>query len=135
MLMLPRRNDYLLPAAVHCPQDHLRMLFDAREKRYRCDLPGCFAAYTPELGYHRLDEPFDAHAREIFHAQAAVCVCEHSEAHQLYIDQFVPARKVRFWACPFRGCGYEVTQRMEKTSDGWRTCGSFEHSKPVKLRH
>ena len=82
----------------------------------------------------RKDED-DPYAREIFCAQSAICLCETDDAHPMYIQDFVANLKIRFWACPLRSCDYEVSQRMEKTQDGWRTCGFFEHTKPVRMRH
>ena len=133
--MLPRKSDYFHPGTIHCPLDHLRMTFQPNLNIYRCNLPGCPVAYAPDRGYHRVPDRDDAPALEAFYAHAAICVCENSDAHHLFIEDYVAARKVRFWACSSRSCGYEVTQRLEKTFDGWRTCGSFEHTKPVKLRH
>jgi hypothetical protein len=92
-------------------------------------------AYSMERGYYRIDDENDPHVREIFYGQEAICLCETDEAHPLYIADYVASRKVRFWACPVHGCGYEVSQRLEKTADGWRTCGFFEHTKAVRLRH
>jgi hypothetical protein len=101
---------------------------------YRCNLAGCSAAYKPEKGYYRWPEEDDEHAREIFYAQEAVCLCENDESHGLYIQDYVASRKVRFWACAAKDCDYEVSQRLEKTAEGWRTCGWFEHTKPVRIR-
>ena len=132
--MLPTKRAYVQPATIHCPLDHLRMHFVPAIQGYRCNLSSCPVAYTPEEGYYRVYEHGDLVARESFYAQAALCLCESDDLHALYIEDFVPNRKVRFWVCPFTSCRYEVSQRLEKTSDGWRTCGSFEHTKPVKLR-
>jgi hypothetical protein len=132
--MLPAKSPYDQPATIHCPRDHLRMRFHAGSNAYRCNLPECPVAYAPDTGYYRIQEARDAIAREIFYAQAAICLCENDDLHQLYIQDYVTGRKVRFWACPVRSCGYEVSQRLEKTAAGWRTCGSFEHDKPVRLR-
>jgi hypothetical protein len=111
------------------------MQFDSMTGVYRCNLPGCTAAYAPNRGYYLPRHEGDSEARELFYAQAAVCLCENDEQHPIYIEDYVIARKVRFWVCPARSCGYEVSQRLEKTATGWRTCGSFEHTKAVKLRH
>ena len=133
--MLPIKGHYYRPPAIiHCPVDHLRMTFHPAINAYRCNLPRCPVAYTPDKGYYRIFEE-DAQSRELFYAQTAICLCENDDSHSLYIEDYVIGRKVRFWVCPVRACGYEVSQRLEKTSDGWRTCGSFEHTKPVKLRH
>ena len=133
--MLPAKSPYHQPATIHCPLDHLRMRFHPGVGAYRCNLPGCPVAYAPDQGYYRVQEAGDVIAREIFYAQTAICLCENGDSHQLYIQDYVAGRKVRFWACPVRSCGYEVSQRLEKTADGWRTCGSFEHDKPVRIRH
>jgi hypothetical protein len=134
--MLPSKSQghFRSPATIHCPLDHLRMTFHASLNAYRCNLPRCPVAYAPDKGYYRILEE-DARAHESFYAQAAICLCENDDSHSLYIEDYVVARKVRFWVCPVRSCRYEVSQRMEKTSDGWRTCGSFELTKPVKLHH
>ena len=132
--MLPSKGYSLQPAVIHCPLDHLRMTFDAGTKAFYCNLSGCPVAYTMERGYYQLPDAGDDYAREIFYAHTAICLCETDELHPLYIQDYVANRKVRFWACPVRGCGYEVSQRLEKTRDGWRMCGSFEHSKPVRIR-
>jgi hypothetical protein len=87
-----------------------------------------------EKGYYRVAEEADVVAREAFYGREAICLCEKDDLHQLYIEDFVANRKVRFWVCPVRGCGYEVTQRLEKTPQGWRTCGAFEHTKAVRIR-
>jgi hypothetical protein len=133
--MLPSKSHDCQPATIHCPLDHLRMSFHAASKAYRCNLRGCPVAYAPDKGYYRIQDEGDAYAREIFYAQAAICLCESDDAHPLYIQDYVASRKVRFWVCPVKVCGYEASQRLEKTTDGWRTCGSFEHTKPVRLRH
>jgi len=132
--MLPAKSQYYLPATIHCPLDHLRMRFQASINAYRCNLGGCPAAYAPDRGYYRVQEAGGAAAREAFYAQAAICLCENDESHQLYVQDYAASRKVRFWVCPIRGCGYEVSQRLEKTAEGWRTCGSFEHKAPVRIR-
>ena len=132
--MLPAKSQYYPPATIHCPLDHLRMKFQASVNAYRCNLADCPAAYAPDRGYYRIQEGRDTTAQEAFYAQAAVCLCESDERHQLYIQEYLANRKVRFWMCPVRGCGYEVSQRLEKTADGWRTCGSFEHKTPVRIR-
>jgi hypothetical protein len=132
--MLPAKSPYYQPPTIHCPLDHLRMRFRPDMNTYRCNLSGCPVAYAADKGYYRIQEAGDVIAREIFYAQAAICLCENDDLHQLYIQDYVASRKVRFWACPVRTCGYEVSQRLEKTSDGWRTCGSFEHHKPVRIR-
>ena len=90
--------------------------------------------YSLQKGYYRLPEEGDAAAQEAFYGREAICLCDQDDLHRLYIEDFVANRKVRFWACPVRGCGYEVTQRLEKTSQGWRTCGSFEQTKAVRIR-
>jgi hypothetical protein len=134
--MLPTKSPYFLPATIHCPLDHLRMHFDPSTRVYRCNLSSCNVAYAPSRGYYRVGErPTNTQTHESFYGQAAICLCENDDQHPLYIEDYVVARKVRFWACPVRSCGYEVSQRLEKTESGWRTCGSFEQSKPVKLRH
>jgi hypothetical protein len=133
--MLPSKGQYLQPATIHCPLDHLRMSHHAPSRTYRCNLRGCPVVYSIDAGYYRIEDQGDAHAREIFYAQEAICLCENDDAHPMYIEDYVINRKVRFWVCPVRGCGYEVSQRLEKTLDGWRTCGSFEHTKPVRIRH
>jgi hypothetical protein len=132
--MLPAKSQCHQPATIHCPLDHLRMKFQARINAYRCNLPGCPAAYAPDKGYYRIQEAGDATAREAFYAQAAICLCENDDFHQLYIQDYSASRNVRFWVCPVKVCGYEVSQRLEKTADGWRTCGSFEHKTPVRMR-
>jgi hypothetical protein len=114
--MLPNKSLFSPPLIIHCPVDHLRMSFRAGMNVYRCTWPGCAVLYSFEKGYYRLQEEGDA------------------KAHPLYIEDFVASRKVRFWVCPVRGCGYEVSQRLEKTAEGWRTCGSFEHTKAVRMR-
>ncbi len=91
-------------------------------------------AYSLEKGYFRTGEDGDARKRQELYAQEAVCLCEKADFHQLYIGDFAAGRKVRFWVCPVRGCGYEVSQRLEKTESGCRTVGSFEHSSAVRLR-
>jgi hypothetical protein len=133
--MLPSKNYSFQPATIHCPLDHLRMSFDPGSQAYHCNLRGCPVAYTLDKGYYRISDEDDAYAREIFWTQAAICLCESDDAHPMYIQDYAASRKVRFWACPAQGCDYEVSQRMEKTADGWRTCGFFEHTKPVRLRH
>jgi len=130
--MLPKK-DYP-PAIIHCPLDHLRMDFHAKLGVYRCNLPGCPLAYTSEQGYFSIADISGSQARESLYAQAAICLCEHDDSHSLYIEDYLAARRVRFWVCPVRSCGFEVTQRLEKTRSGWRTCGSFEQSKPLRLR-
>jgi hypothetical protein len=132
--MLPSKGQYIEPATIHCPLDHLRMTFDPGSGAYYCNLRGCPVAYTLGQGYYQVPDAGDPYAREIFYAHAAICLCETDEAHPLYIEDYVINRKVRFWMCPVRGCGYEVSQRLEKTQHGWRTCGSFEHTKPVRIR-
>jgi hypothetical protein len=132
--MLPSKGLYLQPATIHCPVDHLRMSFRPSINAYRCNWPGCSATYSLEKGYYRVAEEGDVVAREAFYGREAICLCEKDDLHQLYIEDFVANRKVRFWVCPVRGCGYEVTQRLEKTPQGWRTCGAFEHTKAVRIR-
>jgi hypothetical protein len=133
--MLPSKRHYVQPATtIHCPLDHLRMSFHARNRAYRCNLRGCPVAYAPDAGYYRIQDQGDAIAREIFYALAAICLCERDDSHPLYIQDYVASRKVRFWACPVDACDYEASQRLEKIPDGWRTCGSFEHTKPVRIR-
>ena len=132
--MLPTKAAHSQPATIHCPLDHLRMRFVPGLRAYRCNLTGCPAAYAPGKGYYRIHEEGDAHAREAFCAQVAICLCENDDLHPLYIEDFIASNKVRFWVCPVPACGYEVSQRLEKTPAGWRTCGSFEQTKPVKLR-
>ncbi|SRR5882724_3874560 len=132
--MLPSKGLYFAPAIIHCPADHLRMSFRPRTNAYGCNWPGCSVEYSLEKGYYRLQEQGDAAAREVFYGQEALCLCEKDDLHPLYIEDFVTNRKVRFWVCPVRACGYEVSQRLEKTADGWRTCGSFEHTKAVRMR-
>ncbi len=132
--MLPSKGLYLPPAIIHCPVDHLRMSFRPRLNAYRCNWPGCAVAYSLEKGYFRSHEEGNAAAREAFYAQEAVCLCEKDDLHALYVEDFVANLRVRFWVCPVRGCGYEVSQRLEKTAQGWRTCGSFEHTKAVRIR-
>ncbi len=131
--MLPTKRALPQPSTIHCPLDHLRMRFIPAIDAYRCNLSGCPVAYAADKGYYRILES-DPAARESFYAQAAICLCEGDDLHPLYIEDYVVSRKVRFWVCPVPACGYEVSQRLEKTPDGWRTCGSFEHTKPVKLR-
>jgi hypothetical protein len=133
--MLPAKSPHYAPVTIHCPLDHLRMRFDTRSGAYRCNLPGCPTAYAPEKGYYRVHEEGDEQAREAFYGQAALCLCENDDSHRLYIQDYAASRKVRFWMCPVRTCGYEVSQRLEKTADGWRTCGWFEHKTPVRIRH
>jgi hypothetical protein len=133
--MLPSKSYSFQPTTIHCPLDHLRMSFDTATRAYHCNLHDCPVAYSVERGYYRIPDEDDAYAREIFYAHAAICLCESDDRHPLYIQDYVASRKVRFWACPIRACGYEVSQRLEKTADGWRTCGFFEHTKPVRLRH
>ena len=132
--MLPHKSLFLPPPIIHCPVDHLLMCFRAGMKVYGCNWPGCAVLYSFEKGYYRLQEDGDAKAREAFYGREAICLCERGDFHPLYIEDFVANRKVRFWVCPVRGCGYEVSQRLEKTADGWRTCGSFEHTKAVRMR-
>jgi hypothetical protein len=132
--MLPKKRERYQPATIHCPLDHLRMSFQAAASLYCCNLRGCPVLYTPDKGYYRIHEDGNAQAREAFYAQAAICICATDDVHQLYIEDYVASRRVRFWVCSIRSCGYEVSQRLEKTLDGWRTCGSFEHQTPVKLR-
>jgi hypothetical protein len=131
--MLPSKSLYLQPATIHCPVDHLRMSFRPGINAYRCNWPGCSVTYSLEKGYWVAEEA-DVVAREAFHGREAICLCEKDDLHRLYIEDFVANRKVRFWVCPVRGCGYEVTQRLEKTPQGWRTCGAFEHTKAVRIR-
>jgi hypothetical protein len=114
--------------------DHLRMTWDAGTRTYYCNLSGCPAAYSLERGYYQLPDAGDEYAREIFYAHLAICLCPTDDAHPLYVQDYVASRKVRFWACPVHGCGYEVSQRLEKTPDGWRMCGSFEAQKPIRIR-
>jgi len=133
--MLPSKSYSCQPATIHCPLDHLRMSFHPGSQTYHCNLHGCPVAYTLDKGYYRIPDEGDTYAREIFYAQAAICLCESDDRHPMYIQDYAASRKVRFWACPVPPCGYEVSQRLEKTQDGWRTCGSFEHTKPVRLRH
>jgi hypothetical protein len=133
-IMLPRKSLYAPPTVIHCPVDHLRMSFRAGMSAYQCNWPGCPVAYSLEKGYYRLPDAGNEEAREEFYARMAVCLCESGDFHPLYIEDFVASRKVRFWVCPIRGCGYEVSQRLEKTADGWRMCGSFEHTKAIKIR-
>jgi hypothetical protein len=132
--MLPSKSLYFAPTIIHCLVDHLRMSFRPGSNAYVCNLPGCPVAYSLEKGYYRVPEAGEAAAREAFHGREAVCMCEKDELHQLYIEDFVANLRVRFWVCPVRGCGYEVSQRLEKTAVGWRTCGSFEHAKAVRMR-
>jgi hypothetical protein len=132
--MLPSKGLYFAPAIIHCPVDHLRMSFRPAMNGYRCNWSGCPVAYSLESGYYCVQEQGDAAAREVFYGREAICLCEKDDLHSLYIEDFVANRKVRFWVCPVRGCGYEVSQRLEKTADGWRTCGSFEHTKAVRMR-
>jgi hypothetical protein len=134
--MLPAKSPYFLPATIHCPLDHLRMHFDSATRGYRCNLSSCGVTYAPSRGYYLIGEgSVQGQTHESFYGQAAVCLCENDDQHPLYIEDYVVARKVRFWVCPVRSCGYEVSQRLEKTLTGWRTCGAFEQNKPVKLRH
>jgi hypothetical protein len=112
----------------------LRMSFRAGVDAYRCNWPGCPVGYSVEKGYYRLPDGGDAKVREEFYGREAICLCEKGDFHHLYIGDFVAGRKVRFWVCPVRGCGYEVSQRLEKTVDGWRMCGSFEQSTAVRIR-
>jgi hypothetical protein len=132
--MLPSKGYSFQPATIHCPMDHLRMSFDRACNAYFCNLRGCLVAYSLETGYYLLPDAGDEYAREIFYAHAAICLCDSNERHPLYIQDYAVNRKVRFWACPVPGCDYEVSQRLEKTLDGWRMCGSFEHTKPVRIR-
>lgn len=132
--MLPSKGLYSPPVTIHCPVDHLRMSFRPAVNAYRCNWPGCPATYSLQKGYYRLPEEGDAAAQEAFYGQEAICLCEKDDFHRLYIEDYVANRKVRFWVCPVRGCGYEVTQRLEKTPQGWRTCGSFEQTKAVRIR-
>ncbi len=111
------------------------MSFHPGSQAYHCNLSGCPVAYTLDKGYYRVSDEGDEFARENFCAHAAICLCESDDLHPMYIQDYSASRKVRFWACPESGCGYEVSQRLEKTTDGWRTCGFFEHTKPVRLRH
>ena len=90
-----------------------------------CVFPGTRVYQLPDAG--------DEYAREIFYAQLAICLCPTDDAHPLYVQDYVASRKVRFWACPVHGCDYEVSQRLEKTPDGWRMCGSFEAQKPIRI--
>ena len=131
--MLPTKRTYLQPSSIRCPLDHLSMRFITAIQAYRCSLSGCPVAYAVDKGYYRILET-DPGARESFYAQAAIVLCENGDLHPLYIEDYVATRKVRFWVCPVPACGYEVSQRLEKTHDGWRTCGSFEHTKPVRIR-
>jgi hypothetical protein len=130
--MLPHKSLFYAPTAIHCPLDHLRMTF--RSGAYRCNWPGCPMAYSMEKGYHRVGEEGDAKKHEELYALEAICMCDRADFHQLYIGDFAAGRKVRFWVCPVRGCGYEVSQRLEKTETGWRTVGSFEHTSAVRLK-
>lgn len=132
--MLPTKRAHSQPVTIHCPLDHLRMRFITALQAYRCNLSGCPVAYAHDKGYYRILEGNDAAARDTFYAQAAICLCENDDLHPLYIEEFVAARNVRFWVCPVPACGYEVSQRLEKTPAGWRTCGSFEHTTPVRIR-
>jgi hypothetical protein len=132
--MLPTKRAHFQPDTIHCPLDHLRMRFHAESNVYRCNLSGCPIAYAPGEGYCRIQGDDEQEAREAFYAQAAICLCENDDFHPMYIEDYVAARKVRFWVCSVRTCGYEISQRLEKTANGWRTCGSFEHTKPVRLR-
>jgi hypothetical protein len=91
-------------------------------------------AYSMEKGYFRAGEEGEAKKREDLYGQEAICLCEKADFHNLYIVDFAVGRKVRFWVCPVRGCGYEVSQRLEKTDSGWRTVGSFEHTAAVRLK-
>ena len=132
--MLPSKGLYLPPTIIHCPADHLRMSFRPGVNAYRCNWPGCPVVYSLENGYYRLPEEGSVVAREAFYGREALCLCEKDDRHWMYVEDFVANLRVRFWVCPVRGCGYEVSQRLEKTSDGWWTCGSFEHTKPVRIR-
>jgi hypothetical protein len=132
--MLPSKSLHSQPATIHCPLDHLRLSFHAASETYRCNLRGCPVVYALDKGYYQIQDEGDEYAREIFYAQAAICLCDSDDSHPLYIQDYAASRKVRFWACPVQGCGYEVSQRLEKTQDGWRTCGFFEHTKPVRIR-
>ena len=132
--MLPIKSVYFAPTVIHCPVDHLRMSFRAGVDAYRCNWPGCPGGYSVEKGYYRLPDGGDAKVREDFYGREAICLCEKGDFHHLYIGDFVTGRKVRFWVCPVRGCGYEVSLRLEKTVDGWRMCGSFEQGTAVRIR-
>jgi hypothetical protein len=118
-----------LPATIHCPLDHLRMSFHDASGVYRCNLPECPIAYAPDRGYYRLDEQGDDAAQEELYALAALATCQNDPLHRPYIEDFVARRRVRFWVCPARGCDFEASQRLEKTPDGWRTCGAFERKR------
>jgi hypothetical protein len=115
------------------------MEFQTRLNAYRCKLPGCRVAYSIERGYFLVDQKGQCvssrPARDILYAAAALCLCDNDDGHSLYIEHYAAARRVRFWRCPVRDCGYEVSQRLEKTHLGWRTCGSFEQPKAVRVRH
>jgi hypothetical protein len=87
-----------------------------------------------EKGYYRALEERDTAEQVAFWGREAICLCEKDDTHRVYIEDFVANLRVRFWVCPVRACGYEVSQRLEKTPDGWRTCGSFEQTKPVRIR-
>jgi hypothetical protein len=132
--MLPSKGLYLLPVTIHCPVDHLRMGFRPDTNAYRCNWPGCRVAYLLEKGYYRAPEERDMVAQVTFWGREAICLCEKDDAHRMYIEDFVTNLRLRFWVCPVRGCGYEVSQRLEKTAAGWRTCGSFEQNRPVRMR-
>jgi hypothetical protein len=132
--MLPHKSLFYAPSTIHCPVDHLRMTFRSGTNVYRCNWPGCPIAYSLEKGYYRVSEDGNATKREELYALEAICLCEKADFHQLYIGDFVTGRKVRFWVCPVRGCGYEVSQRLEKTDVGWRTVGSFEHTSAVRIK-
>jgi hypothetical protein len=132
--MLPIKSVYFPPETIHCPADHLRMSFRAGVEAYRCNWPGCLVTYSVEKGYYLLKREGDAKAREEFYAREAICLCEKGDFHHLYIGDFVDNRKVRFWVCPVRGCGYEVSQRLEKTETGWRMCGAFAQHTAVRIR-
>jgi len=132
--MLPSKSYYSQPTTIHCPMDHLRMTYDPGLRAYYCNLRGCPVAYSLEHGYYQLPDAGDPYAREIFYAQAAICPCGSDDTHPLYVQDYVASRKVRFWACPVRGCDYEVSQRLEKTQEGWRMCGAFEAHKPIRIR-
>jgi hypothetical protein len=138
--MLPRKNyPHHAPAIVRCPLDHLHMDFQSKLNAYRCNLPGCRVAYSTDHGYFLVSSNGNPAASLQSHvplyAQAAICLCENDETHPLYIEDYVATRRVRFWVCPVHSCRYEVSQRLEKTDVGWRTCGSFEQSTPIRIRH
>ena len=132
--MLPQKSLFYAPTTIHCPLDHLRMTFRSGVNVYRCNWPGCPMAYSMEKGYCRTGEEGDAKKRVELYGQEAICLCERADFHQLYVADYAAGRKVRFWVCPVRGCGYEVSQRLEKTENGWRTVGSFEHNSAVRLK-